>query len=890
MSTEPETFNSSHSLEDYKIIFEHSPLGIFHFNEQGIITAFNENFVKILGSSREKLMGLSVLNGLTDQKLMGCIAKTLEGEVTHHEDFYSTVTSNKVVPVKCNFAPVIQNGKTLGGIGIVSDITEQKQTEESLARAKQNLERTFEAISDGIMVLDNNYTVIRVNKALIKCVGARDEKEILGRRCFEIIHGTSTPIGCCPHTKLLLDGEEHTEEVGLPEFKKILRVNVSPLTDQDGNVQGCVHVTRDITERKKAEEDLRSSEERFRLIAETTSDIIWCLDDNYHFTYVSPSARETFGVSPDEILGTSIFDLITPRHKEIVKTAVIDRRTQEENLGIRTGTVSHEVEGLHKNGNPVWTETRSTPIRDKDGRISGFVGITRNISERKKSEIKLKESERKYRALFEESRDGIYSVLRDGTILDANPSFLDIFGYTEEEMIGENIIKFYADPSARTCFQKEIESQGFAKDYEVRFLKKQGIVFYGLITASVVYGESGEIVGYRGIIRDLTIRKGLQQQLLQAQKMEAVGTLAGGIAHDFNNLLQVIQGSADLLLHQKARSDPDYKNLSLIFNAAKSGADLVRRILMFSRKSDISPLSLDLNEAINHTAEVLSRTLPKMIRIQTELSDNLPRVSADPVQIEQVLLNLAVNAGDAMPEGGSLSIKTDTFDIDDTSPQKCMGYRLGNYVKMSVSDTGPGIPPDVLTHIFEPFYTTKMVGKGSGLGLSVVYGIINHHRGYITCQSEMGRGTTFDILLPVNNSKPKPGGGNKNLKTLSGNETVLVVDDDDRVRLLAKETLETFGYTVLEASNGKDALTIYAEKQDLISLVVLDLMMPEMSGRTCLKHLLSINPSVKVIIMSGYSTEDEIQKSKDMGATNFLGKPYKIDEFMKQVREVIDRN
>jgi two-component system, cell cycle sensor histidine kinase and response regulator CckA len=511
----------------------------------------------------------------------------------------------------------------------------------------------------------------------------------------------------------------------------------------------------------------------------------------------------------------------------------------------------------------------------------------RFMSDRKRAEQALKKSEQQYRTLFEESMDGVYAVRRDGEITDANTSFLEIFGYTREETIGMDVVELYADPADRSKFQEEIEEKGFVKDYEVKWRKKDGTEVDGLVTSSVYLWQDGSIAGYRGIARDVTIRKRLERQLLQAQKMESIGTLAGGIAHDFNNILTVVLGFSELLLIGKDDRDPAYADLQKINQAARNGAELVTRILAFSRKADINPRAMSLNHKIEQTKELLARTIPKMIEIELVLSDDLATVNADPVQVEQVLVNLAVNAKDAMPDGGRLTIETKNVALDQEFCRMYTGAKPGDYVLLSVSDTGHGMDKETLNRIFEPFFSTKEPGQGTGLGLAMVYGMVKQHGGYITCHSEIAGGTVFKIYLPVVSGEVKGGipAGKRALP--GGTERVLLVDDEEFVRVLGKRILERSGYLVVTASNGKEALDFYRKERDKISLVILDLIMPEMGGRQCLEELLKIDPKARVLIATGFAGDGQTKSAIEEGARGLIRKPYDMKGLLQGVRDVL---
>ena len=390
--------------------------------------------------------------------------------------------------------------------------------------------------------------------------------------------------------------------------------------------------------------------------------------------------------------------------------------------------------------------------------------------------------------------------------------------------------------------------------------------------------------------QEITDRKRLEEQLRQTAKMEAIGTLASGIAHDFNNLLQVVLGRAEQLLQTRSADDSDYKSVEAILQAARNGRDLVNRILTFTRKVETDLRPSDLNDALRAVETMLYRTIPKMIEVQTHLAEDLSTVDADSSQIEQILLNLAINAKDAMPDGGKLVIETRNVFLDQRFCEAHAHLEPGKHVLLKVSDTGCGIPKDVLDQIFDPFFTTKSLGEGTGLGLAMVFGIVRAHRGHIICHSEPTKGTSFEIYFPSAADKKEE------LKAVTaetaafGTETILFVDDDELVKDLVKEILDSAGYRTLTAGNGSEALEIYRKRGGEISLVILDLIMPEMGGHQCLDELLKIDPEAKVLIASGYSVDGSILGSIDAGAKGFIGKPYDAKRILQKVRKVLNQS
>jgi PAS domain S-box-containing protein len=516
------------------------------------------------------------------------------------------------------------------------------------------------------------------------------------------------------------------------------------------------------------------------------------------------------------------------------------------------------------------------------------IKLARSVAEQERLANSLRESEQRYRALFDESRDGVWWTAPDGTLIEANQAFLQIFGLTKEDAGHWNVTDGYRDPADRTRFRKTILQKGSVEDFDLKLKKKDGTEIDCLLTATLRVNEEAGVVGYQGIIRDITERKKLEQQLLQAQKMEAVGTLAGGIAHDFNNLLTVILGYSELIISEKDERDREYEDLKKVIHAARTAGDMVQQILAFSRKTETKFWPINLNKQVSQLRKMLSRLLPKSIEVEIGLGPDLPTVNADPAQIDQILINLAVNARDAMPNGGRLTIETRAVVLDN---EYCIAHieaSRGLHALITVSDTGTGIDKASSDRIFEPFYTTKKPGQGTGLGLAMVYGIVKAHGGHITVHSEPGAGTSFEIYLPAHQVETEPDVAKSSQFGAFGDGTILLADDEELVRSLGQRILERTGYKILTAGNGREALEIYRQNKDEISLVILDLIMPVMDGKQCLDEILKINPQAKVLIASGYSPDGATKEILEGRAQGLVNKPYEIKQMVKSVREALD--
>jgi two-component system cell cycle sensor histidine kinase/response regulator CckA len=467
-----------------------------------------------------------------------------------------------------------------------------------------------------------------------------------------------------------------------------------------------------------------------------------------------------------------------------------------------------------------------------------------------------------------------------------------MLGYRPEEMIGRSMFDFM-DADARRAAEEQVERrrQGIAEAHEIELQRRDGTKVMTVISASPIVDESGEYAGALGMVTDMTEHRRLETQVRQRQKMEAVGQLAGGVAHDFNNLLTVIKGFSAFLIEDLAEGDPHRDDVREIDNAAGRAAALTRQLLAFSRQQVLEPRVLDLNELVTQLEKMLRRLIPADVAITTTFSPDLGLVEADPGQIEQVVMNLAVNARDAMPDGGTLTIETENAELDRTFDPGHTSAAIvpGPYVVLVVRDTGCGMDKGTQARIFDPFFTTKEKGKGTGLGLSTVYGIVKQSGGYVWVDSEIGKGTTFRVYLPrVTVESEDTGRATTAGPARRGAETILLVEDDEAVRAMARRILGRGGYRVLEATTGAEALKMCAEGDEPIDLILSDLVMPEMGGRELATQVRALRPRARVLLMSGYTEEAAMKRSVLDPSEAFLSKPFTPDALTRKVREVLD--
>jgi PAS domain S-box-containing protein len=515
----------------------------------------------------------------------------------------------------------------------------------------------------------------------------------------------------------------------------------------------------------------------------------------------------------------------------------------------------------------------------------------------------LRESEKRYRELYDNAPVGYHEFDTEGRITNMNRTGLEMLGYTEEEMTGRFIWETNADEKGarRRILERLAGIRPAEHSYRTTFRRKDRSTFPVLIDNRLIKDDKGKIIGIRSIVQDITERDKaeqelalLQEQLRQSQKLEAIGQLAGGIAHDFNNLLTIIRGYGEVVLAELRKGDPLRTSIEAIEKSTNRASALTRQLLAFSRRQVMEMKVQDLNGLVSDLDRMLRRIIGEDIQLETLLADNLGRVKVDPGQIEQVIVNLAINARDAMPLGGKLTIETENVELDENDVRNRVGMAPGRYVLLSVSDNGTGIARDIKDRIFEPFFTTKEKGKGTGLGLSVVYGIVKQSGGEIWVESEMGLGTYFKIFLPrveepLEEMKERTEGLDT-LPSYRGSETVLLVEDEEEVRNLAVLILRKQGYRVLDAIQGGDALLICEKHPGPIHLMVTDVVMPGMAGPELALRLKSLHPEMKVLFMSGYSDDAIVHHGVISKGAEFIQKPFTLDGLARKVREILDRS
>lgn len=535
----------------------------------------------------------------------------------------------------------------------------------------------------------------------------------------------------------------------------------------------------------------------------------------------------------------------------------------------------------------------SSPPRQSD--VSLLIGIAQHIGvslNNAAANKKMHENGRRFLNLSENSSDVIYQLNPDGMIRYVNPAWEDILGHPKADVEGKHLIDFLSQedlPTFRNVFRQILQDQIPVRDKHFTIFTAKGIPRQITFSGAPDVDAEGKIIGAIGTIKDVTRLRGMEAQLLQASKMEAMGTLTGGIAHDFNNIIQAIMGYNQLMISGRLGKEEDLPYLTSISELIVRSRELVRQLLLFSKKEEPSSRVVNINEEIKNIHHLLSRSIPKMIDIKTDLFDDIFPINADATQIGQVIMNLVINARDAIGERGLITIKTANLVIREPSTIGGFQIQPGSYVKVSVADTGCGMDEEVKRRIFEPFFTTKESGKGTGLGLAVVQGIVKKHNGYIFCDSTPNQGTTFHIIFPAVSGDMPDVIPEQTRQIISGTERILLVDDEKSILETVRDTLQLYGYQVVTAESGEEAVSIYAKDKHPFDLVILDLIMPGGGGKKCLQDLLQIDPTVKVLISSGYASGFQPQDLAVAGAEGFINKPYQSEELLSSIRKILDR-
>ena len=749
------------SEERYRLIFNHAPLGVLHFDQQGVVLDFNDYFAEIIGAPRERILGFNMLQGLRDPAFLQAVKNALAGELGYYEGDYLSVIGGKTTPLRAIYKRV---------------------------------------------------------------------------------------------------------------------------SSEDGRFVGAVGLFEDITERRRAEQALKESEARFRFLVEHMREGLVMSDASFILEYANPMMSEISGYSQEELIGRNLGEFLSEEHRGVIAEA---QRRRKAGIAER-----YELNFTGKDGRRVYTQVSAHPHYDPQGAFRGSIGVVTDITERKKAEEALARAEEKYRSIFENAMEGIFQTTPEGRFLSVNPALAQILGYdSPEEVIASitDLAGVYVDPDCRSRLLRLIEEQHRVRNFEAQFFRKDGNIAWISFNLRAVRNRVGKITYMEGTCEDITERKALESRLLQAEKMEAIGTLAGGIAHDFNNILAAIIGYGEII---KVKFDQPVLHgyLDQILHSSFRAKALVGQILTFSRAGEQERQPVDLPSVVKEALRLLRATLPSTIVFRPQVAAEVHAVLANPTRVHQLLMNLGANAAHAMRErGGVLEVGLDNVEVTPEVAAVVGDLSPGSYVKLTVADTGCGMTPEVIHRIFDPFFTTKSVGEGTGLGLSVVYGIVKDCGGAIAVKSEPGKGSVFTVYLPAlaqaAELPPKTAEA-----TPGGTERILFVDDEEVLVEMWQELLEDLGYRLIGTTDSRQALELFRKHPENFDLVVTDMTMPGLTGIDLAREILKLRPDMPIILCTGFNELITEEKAKEVGIREYAMKPLALNSIAGLIRKALHHN
>lgn len=881
-----------HGRDDLRLIFDTVGDVLFQLAvENGgrfRFSSVNRAFLLATGLEQDRVVGRLVEDVIPEPSLTLALGKYAEAirerRTVRWEETTPYPAGDKVGTVAVT--PVFDgDGRCAHLIGSVHDITDRVRAEEALAESVERFRLAFHTSPDGITInrLEDG-VYLDVNRGFTELTGYTRE-EVIGRSTLEIA--------------IWKNPQDRRRLVSSLREKGVVRNLEAEFRVKDGRVRtglisaalmtlaGAAHVlsmTRDITGRKRAERAKQELEKRLQLHIEHTPLAVIEWDPQFRVTAWNRAAGMIFGYTAAEAMGRHAAGLIVPENER----GRVDRVWRDLLAG--TGGRRSTNENVTKDGRVIECDWYNTPLIDDQGAVYGVASLVLDVTEQRRAQAAIRNSEERYRSFFERDISGCYIATVEGRLVDCNPALLEMFGFSsQEEALGTRITELYPDMSSRDTFLDQLRREGEVKGREAVYRARDGSEVHVLENAFGIFDDAGELQRIQGYLVDITQVKTLERQLLQAQKMESIGLLAGGIAHDFNNILQAVWGHLELL-DRELPPDASRNHLDELRRASGRAAQLTRQLLAFSRRQVLEPRNLELNGLIGGLLEMLRRLIGEDVRLGFQRAAEELTVWADPGQLEQVLMNLVVNACDATPPGGRITLTTTGHAADAEFRRGRPWATADGYAAIAVSDTGSGISEEIRGRLFEPFFTTKARGKGTGLGLSMVYGIVSQHGGAIEVASESGRGSTFTVFLPLAegpvSAQDAPAAEEE---APGGEETILLAEDDPAVREVVAESLRLAGYTVLEARDGPAAIRLFDQQGGRVALALLDVVMPGLNGREVEAQLHDRRPDLPVLFSSGYSEDALHDRFVLEEGVELIRKPYSLDELHRRVRGILDR-
>ena len=788
-----------------------------------------------------------------------------------------------------------KSGKKIGLAGVVMDITQRRQAVEELRTSEERYRAVVTTMSEGVVIHAADGSIIDCNNSAERILGLT-RNQLLGRSNtdprWRTIHEDGSDFSPEQHPSALAQktGKSHHGViigVCLPNgLQRWLSVNADPLFHADsGKPIGAIATISDITDRFNSNRQLRDSEQRWRSLAENVPDYIIMTDRTGSILFINHIAE---GFTREEVLGAPVNNFMPPEFATIIRDGI--RRVFDEDAIVKADI---KALGVHKESR--WYSCHLSPVKHH-GRTIAAIMRASDITERMEAENERRQHEQErgrilvhLQTIIDHMPVGCLMWNKDGYITAANPAVERIFGYQSKDLIGTHITGLASGITVKILEQSQVLPNDGGCIQVITSKSKSNYNVTCEWHSTPMRDDAGQVTDVISMMMNIGEREQLEEQLRQSQKMEAVGKLAGGIAHDFNNLLTAIMGYGEMLTNRLSTTDPCMSYVQQIKKAAQRAAALTYQLLAFSRKQVLQTQILSISQVVQELESLLGRLIGEHIVMHTKLPADIWEVLADAGQIEQVVMNLVVNARDAMPLGGTLTIEANNFTHDALSPKHFAEAPHGDYVRLSVMDTGEGMTPEVRLRIFEPFFTTKSEGKGTGLGLAVVFGVVRQTGGYIFVTSEKGHGSQFDILLPraINRPQAKPGSDSTVQIAVRGSETILLVEDDEAVRTFVRDTLEASGYTVLTVADGHEAIEVSEHYPKRINLLLTDVIMPHLGGREVADMVVKKRADIKVLFMSGYTDDMVLAHGVAEGHKSFLEKPFTAPRLLGRIRKVL---
>jgi PAS domain S-box-containing protein len=881
------------SEQKYRELVEHANSIILRWTRDGRITFLNEFGQKFFGYTEAEILGRHVIGTIVpaSDSTSRDLRSLMDQIGAHAEAFAQSINENmrrngeRVWVAWTNKLVLDEQGQAKEILSIGSDITERKQAEEALRESQAFYHSLVEQLPAGVFRKDLEGRYVFVSPWFCRLKGMKEE-EFLGKTSQEVAASEAAKPDATEqaikyaagsvehHVQLMQTGnpielvEEYTDAAGRKQFVHAIK---TPVFSSEEKIIGTQGVLFDITALKQAEDALRREQALFTGLVSTIPDHIYFKDRTSRFVRINGAMAKAFGMrSPEEAAGKTDFDVFSEEHAR--------KAYEDEQRVMSTGDplIGLVEKKTWPDGHGTWVSTTKVPLRDADGNITGLVGISRDITENKRAEERVREQA----ALLDVANDAIYVMALDCTILYWNRGAERTYGWTSAEVMDRKTTDLFSPDTAATEALTAVLLEQGSWSGERRQIAKSGGILEVFSRLTLVRNEQGQPQSVFAIDTDITEKKQFEAQFLRAQRLESIGALASGLAHDLNNVLApIIMGAP--LLQNMVKDQTAHHLLTTMESSAQRGAAIVRQVLTFARGVEGERVPLQPRHLLSEMESLAEETFPKSIRIESDVAADLWPVLGNATHLQQALLNLCVNARDAMPGGGVLTLEAANIVLSKKTAEKIPDAQPGSFVCLRVTDTGTGIPPEIEAKIFEPFFTTKGVGKGTGLGLSTMLGIVRSHGGFVRVTSKVGQGSTFELYLPAapaeqvavkrESATPLP---------RAHGEGILVVDDEAAVREVARQTLMEFGYRVITTGSGAEALRIFQKRRGEIQLVLTDMMMPEMDGATLIAALRVLDPAVKVVGITGMSDAAGMSALQTLALSAMVAKPFTIEKLL----------